>query len=465
MDKYKIVIIGAGSAGYVGAIRAAQMGASVCLVESAELGGVCLNWGCIPTKTILTSVKLLSRWRRSEALGISVHGQPGFDLKRIGERRDRVVRTQRNGIENLLRSHGVTLLRGKGRLVDPQTVMVNAADGEKAISAERIILATGSRPKALPHIPFDGDIVLSSDDAVELKSVPERLLIVGSGSVGAEFAFIYAGLGSRVTVLEMLDRALPLEDRDVSQVIEREMKKMGIEFVPGIKVETLLRKGNGATVILDDGAEIGVDKVLLSVGRAYNVESLSLSAAGVCIREDNSIQVNERLETTQPHVYAAGDCIGGRLLAHVASHEATAAVEHCLGTSRGIDYSTIPSCTFTMPEVASVGMTEEDALKANREIRVGRFEMRGLGKAHADDEIGGFVKIVVESSTDKILGAHIVGHEASCLIHEIVVAMRAGVPARDLGETVHAHPTLSEVVMEAAADASGSAIHKPKKQG
>ena len=464
MDKYKIVIIGAGSAGYVGAIRAAQLGVSVCLVESRELGGVCLNWGCIPTKTILTSAKLYSRWRKSAGLGVEIHGEPSLDLEKIRERRDRVIRTQRNGIESLLRSHGITLLRGKGRLVDPETVRVTGPDGEKAIAGEKIILATGSRPKPLPSIPFDGEVVLSSDNAVELGSIPEKLLIVGSGSIGSEFAFIYAGFGSRVTVVEMLERALPLEDRDVSAVVEREMKKRGIEFIPRTKVETLLRKGDGATVLLEDGSELEVNRVLLSIGRSYNTESLNLSAAGVSIREDHSIQVNDRLETTRRNIYAAGDCIGGRLLAHVASREAVVAVENCLKTPRSVNYSQIPGCTFTVPEVASVGMTEDQARESGTEIRIGRFDLRALGKAHADDEIEGFVKIVVESASDRVLGAHIVGNEASCLIHEIAVAMRASVPARDLGETVHAHPTLSEAVMEAAADAGGRAIHKPRRR-
>jgi dihydrolipoamide dehydrogenase len=462
MDKYEIVIIGAGPAGYVGAIRASQLGASVCLVESAELGGVCLNWGCIPTKTILTSMKLYSRWRRSGKLGIDLRGEPGLSLERIKDRRDAVVRTQRNGIERLLRSHGVTLVRGRGALVDPQTVRIGGNGTEKAVVAKNIVLATGSRPRPLPHIPFDGKVVLSSDNAVELESIPERLLVVGSGSVGAEFAFIYAGLGSRVTVVEMLDRALPLEDRDVSQVVERQMRKQGIEFIPGMRVETLLQKGDGAKVLLNDGAELSVSKVLLSVGRSYNTADLNLLAAGVSTQDDSSIQVNEKMETTRQNIYAVGDCIGGRLLAHVASREAVVAVENCLSTPRSVDYRTIPSCTFTVPEVASVGITEDEALEAGLEVRVGRFDLRALGKAHADDEIDGFVKIVVESGTDNILGAHIVGHEASCLIHEVVVAMRAGFGARDLGEAVHAHPTMAEAVMEAAADASGSAIHRPK---
>lgn len=462
MAKYKIVIIGAGSAGYVGAIRAAQLGASVCLVESALLGGVCLNWGCIPTKTILTSVELLSRWRKSALLGIEVHGEPAVDIDRIAERKERVVRTQRNGVERLLRSHGVTLIRGKGRLLDPETVKIVGDEGETAVTGERIILATGSRPKPLPHIPFDGEVVLSSDHALEIKEIPERLLIVGSGSVGSEFAFIYAGLGSRVTVIEMLDRALPLEDREVCRIVEREMKKWGIEFIAGIKVETLLRKKDGAAVLLDDGSEINVDKVLLSVGRAYNTEALNLPAASVAVREDGSIQVNQILQTTRSNVYAAGDCIGGRLLAHVASHEAIVAVENCLTTPRGVNYRLIPNCTFTVPEVASVGVTEEEAGKAGREFRVGRFDYRTLGKAHADDGIVGMVKIIADSKTDNIIGAHVVGHEASSLIHEIVVAMKAGVTARELGETVHAHPTISEAIMEAAADAGGTSIHKPK---
>ncbi len=461
MERYRIIFIGAGSAGYVGAIRAAQLGARVCLVECAELGGACLNWGCIPTKTILTSARFLSRCRRSKALGIEFESDPRVNLEQIRERRDRIIRIQRGGIENLLKSHGVTLLRGRGRIVDPETVAVSLAEGgEVSITADRIILATGSRPRPIPGIPFDGEAVLSSDHAVALKGVPERLLIVGAGSVGSEFAFIYSGLGSKVTLVEMLERALPLEDGDVSEVVEREMKKLGIDFIPGARVETLSRAKDGARAVLSDGNELEFDKVLVSIGRAYNTEDLNLEAAAIELNEDGSLKVDEKLETTCRNIYAAGDCIGGRLLAHVASEEAVTAVNNCLGTPRAVDYSVIPSCTFTVPEVASVGMTEEEAKRGGGEIEVGRFDLRTLGKAHADDEIAGMVKIIAESKTDKILGAHVAGHEASCLIHEIVVAMKAGVQAKNLGETVHAHPTLSEAIMEAAADVHGLSIHR-----
>jgi dihydrolipoamide dehydrogenase len=463
MERYGIVIIGAGSAGYVGAIRAAQLGARVCLVECAELGGVCLNWGCIPTKTILTSARFLSRCRRSGTLGIEIESNPKINLERIRERRDRIIRIQRGGVENLLKSHGVTLLRGRGRLVDPETVAVSLTDGgETAITGEKIILATGSRPRPIPGIPFDGDVVLSSDHAVALEGVPEELLIVGAGSVGSEFAFIYSGLGSKVTLVEMLERALPLEDSDVSEVVGREMRKWGIEFIPGVRVETLTRTDGRARAVLSDGKELEVDKVLVSIGRAYNTEDLNLEAVSIELNTDRSLKVDEGLETTCRNIYAAGDCIGGRLLAHVASEEAIAAVQNCLGMPGSIDYSVIPSCTFTVPEVGSVGMTEEEARGKGIEVQIGRFDLRILGKAHADDEITGMVKIIADSKTDRILGAHVVGHEASCLIHEIAVAMKAGVQAKSLGETVHAHPTLSEAIMEAAADVHGLSIHKPR---
>jgi dihydrolipoamide dehydrogenase len=395
-------------------------------------------------------------------MGIEIHGEPTVNLKRMGERRDKVVRNQRTGIESLLRSDGVTLLRGKGKLLDRRTVMVEKRDGNEMISADKILLATGSRPRPLPHIPFDGEVVVSSDEAVQLKEIPETLLIVGAGSVGAEFAFIYAGLGSHVTVVEMLDRALPLEDNDVSEIIAREMKKWGIELVTKTKVEALLKKKVGATVVLDGSQEVTANKVLLSVGRSYNTEGLQLDAAGVQVRADNAIKVNERLQTNVSNIYAAGDCTGGRLLAHVASREAVVAIENCAGITRNIDYRVIPSCTFTAPEVASVGLTEEQARESGNEIRVGRFDFRNLGKAHADGEIVGMVKIVADSETGRILGGHIVGHEASTLIHEIAAAMSAGMTAGQLAETVHAHPTLSEAVMEAAADVTGSSIHKPR---
>jgi dihydrolipoamide dehydrogenase len=305
-------------------------------------------------------------------------------------------------------------------------------------------------------------MVLSSDHAVELKNIPEKLLIVGGGTIGAEFAFIYAGLGSKVTVVEMMDRVLPLEDGDVSAIIEREMRKSGIDVMTGIKVESLFRKKKGASVILDDGTELGVSKILVSIGRTSNTEALDLSAVGVLLRDDNSIDTNEKLETNVPNIYAAGDCIGGRLLAHVASREAIVAVENCVGTPLGVNYNVIPGCTFTIPEVASVGLTEAAARASGKEIKTGRFDFRGLGKAHADGEIVGMVKIVADSETDKILGAHIVGNEASCLIHELAVVMKAGMTASDLSETVHAHPTFSEAIVEAAADVQDASIHKPK---
>ncbi|MFQ5905499.1 MAG: dihydrolipoyl dehydrogenase family protein, partial [bacterium] len=330
------------------------------------------------------------------------------------------------------------------------------------VGAGNILIATGSRPKPLPRIPFDGDVVLSSDHAVQLKDIPERLLIVGGGTIGVEFAFIYAGLGSKVTLIEMLDRVLPTEDKDVSGIVEREMRKWGIETITGTKVDTLLGKKGGATVMLDDGSELTVNRVLLAIGRAYNTEALNLLSVGIKLREDRSIEVNEKLATNFSNVYAAGDCIGGKLLAHVASKEAIVAVENCRGTPRGVDYTVIPRCTFTVPEVASVGQTEEQARESGKGISVGRFDFRALGKAHADDEITGMIKIVADSETDKILGAHIVGHAASCLIHELVVAMKAGMRARDLGEVVHAHPTVSEAVMEAAADVQDASVHKPR---
>ena len=460
MEKYGIAIIGGGPAGYVGAIRASQLDINVCLIESGELGGACTNVGCIPTKAILASVRFLSYWRSAGDLGIDIHGVPSANLKQIRERKEKIVRIQRHGIENLLKSNKVTLIRGKGKLVDPHTI---AVIGETdMVGAHRIVLATGSRPKSLPHIPFDGDMVLSSDHAVELKNIPEKLLIVGGGTIGAEFAFIYAGLGSKVTVVEMMDRVLPLEDEDVSAIIAREMRTSGIDVMTGIKVESLFRKKKGASVILDDGTELTVSKILVSVGRTSNTEALDLSAVGVRLRDDNSIDTNEKLETNVPNIYAAGDCIGGRLLAHVASREAIVAVENCLGTPLGVDYNVIPGCTFTIPEVASVGLTEAAARASGKEIKTGRFDFRGLGKAHADGEIVGMVKIVADSETDKILGAHIVGNEASCLIHELAVVMKGGMTASDLGETVHAHPTFSEAIMEAAADVQDASIHKPK---
>jgi dihydrolipoamide dehydrogenase len=463
----KLTIIGAGPGGYVAAIRAAQKGAHVTVIEEAEVGGTCLNWGCIPTKTLIASAEALERVRSAAAYGIEVSGEVKFSLEKIKERKDRVVSTQVKGIRALFKSWGVNLIEGRGLLKSANLVRVVQKDGTaQDLATDKVIIATGSRPASLPGIPVDGECVLTSDDAVRLKRIPESLLIIGAGVIGAEFAFIYRAFGAEVTMVEMLPRALATEDEEISIIIEREMKKAKINLVLNTKIESLLKEPDGAmAATLSNGQQIRAAQVLVSIGRSMNSEDLGLEDVGVGKGKRGEIVVNERMETSLAGVYAIGDVTGKMMLAHVASRQGVVAVENALGGSSRMDYGVVPAGIFTMPEVGSVGLREKQALELGIRHKVGRFQYRGLGKAHAMGEITGMVKIVVDEATDKVLGVHMCGAHATDLIHEGALAIQMGATSQQLGSMIHAHPTLAEALMEAAEDVHGMAIHLPKRMG
>ena len=462
----RIVILGAGPGGYVAAIRAAQLGGDVTVVEKEEVGGTCLNRGCIPTKALVSSAEALELVRHARNYGVEVEGEVAYSLGAMMERKAKVVATQVKGILGLFKSHGVRLVRGTGRFKDARTVVVESGEGgPEEISADAVIVATGSRPAVIPAFPVDEERILSSDGALALEEIPETLLIVGAGVIGCEFAFILHALGARVTMVEMMPRAVPPADAEIAALLERELKKRKIKLHCGEKILGVEEGEDGLLVAsLESGKRISAHKVLVSIGRTFNTDDLGLDRAGVATGPRGEIRVNERMETNVPGVYAVGDVVGGMMLAHEASAEGVVAVENALGRDRVMDYAVVPSAIFTMPEIGSVGLTEERAREAGAEVRVGRFPFRGLGKAHAMGEIVGLAKIVADARTDRILGVHVMGAHASDLVHEAAVLMRGGGTVRDMADTIHAHPTLSESLMEAAHAVHGECIHLPKEK-
>jgi len=461
-DDFDLLIIGAGPAGYVGAIRAAQLGAKVCLVERAEVGGVCLNKGCIPTKTLTNFVDLLEKAKTLSKLGIRVDGVPAPDLAAAMRRKREIVSSQVKGIRTMLAGRGVTLVNGEASFADQRTIEVKHGDSLARISGKKVLIATGSESSELPNLKFDGTTIISSSDALELEEIPRRVLVIGAGAIGCEFALILGALGSSVTMVEVMERVLPLEDHDVSAIVEREFKKRKVTLITSDSVESCLKSESGVKCTLESGREIDVDKVLVSVGRHLNTRGLGLEKAGVKCGEKGEIVVNEAMATEAPGVYAAGDVVGKKMYAHSASRESIVAVSNALGMRKVMDYSAVPSCVFTRPQVASVGITEKGAIDKGLQVKVGIFNLRALGMAHVLDEISGMVKIVADARTDVVLGVHIVGAHACELIHEGVVAVANKLTATSLGETIHAHPTLSEAVMEAAEAVHGLSIHSSR---
>lgn len=460
----RIVIIGAGPGGYVAAIRAAQLGASVTVIEDKEVGGTCLNWGCIPTKALVASAEMLDKVRKVEDFGIELTGEVRPNISRILERKNKIVTTLVKGIKGLFKSWNIRILDGRGFIVGEGRVKVALkTGGEEEIEADRIIIATGSRPAQIPTFPFDGKRILSSDDALHPEKIPGSLLIVGAGVIGCEFAFIYREFGSEVTMVEMLPRAISTEDEEISSILERELKKKKIKLMTGVKVERVDIKENSVVSYLSNGTTVEAEQVLVSIGRAMNSKGIGLENIGVRTGDRGEIEVNEKMQTNRENVYAIGDVTGGIMLAHVASKQGMVAAENAVGGTSVIKYDVVPAAIFTSPEISSVGLRERQALDKGFKIRIGRFQFRGLGKAHATGEISGMVKIIADEASDKILGVHIVGPHASDLIHEAALAIEKGLTSHDIAHTIHAHPTLAEGIMEAAEDVRDQAIHVPKK--
>ncbi len=459
MSDNKVIIIGAGPAGYVAAIRAAQLGAEVSLIEEAQVGGTCLNRGCIPTKSLLASTEALSLIRRAKRLGIEVDGiKPDFTC--MMERKNEVVSRVVKGVEYLLKANKVKLVKGKASFLDLHKVEVKTPQGKEKIEGDFTIIATGSKPVLLPFIDFNHPAVLTSERALELTHIPQSLLIVGAGVIGCEFASIFGPLGTQITMVELMDTILPQEDKRISLMMKQILQKRGINIFTHTRLEEITDyQKDSLTARLDNGEKISPEKMLVCVGRSPYTEGVGLENLDLRLDQKGNILVNERMQTNQERAYAIGDVVGGYLLAHVAFEEGIVAAENALGVNSKIDYTSIPNSIFTSPQIATVGLTLDKARERGIEARIGRFRFSASGKAQALDETDGFVQLVVEEESGEILGGQIIGPHAADLVHEIALAVRWELTVDEIGSTVHAHPTLSEVVMEAARKAQGKPIH------
>ena len=461
----RIVILGAGPGGYVAAVRAAQLGATVTVIENRSLGGVCLNWGCIPSKALLSVVELGETLKKAHDLGLQLSHPPAYAPAQMVARKNRIVGGLVNGIATLLKHWGVSHVQGTGRLVNDRTVRVSLADGaETSVRADGIVIATGSSPAALPMVPVDGCEVMTSREALEIPRIPERLLIIGGGVEGCEFASLYAGLGSHVTVVEMTARLLPVEDEEISAFIERELKKRRVRIIVGNSVKSVEKTAAGLTSELADGERLICDAILVSVGRRCNSKGIGLEEVGVQLGNNGEIEVNDHLETNVPGVYAVGDVVGKAMLAHVASAQGKVAVDNLVGNVKIMNYDVVPAGIFTLPEIGRVGLTEGQIREQGVAPKIGRYRYSALGKAHAVGDTVGLVKILADPQTDRVLGAHLVGTHAADLVHEAALAMRLNARAQDVADMIHAHPTHAEALMEAFEDVEGTAIHLARKR-
>ena len=468
-----IAILGAGPGGYVAAIRAAQLGARVTVIENQALGGVCHNWGCIPSKALLSVVELGDKVKKADEMGLVLEGSVRYDLARMVARKNKVVSTLVKGIATLFKTWGIEHLDGTGELIAERHVRVAKRDGtEASVQADAIVIATGSSWPSLPLFPIDGRQIITSKQAMDLETIPASLLIIGAGVEGCEFASLYSGLGTRVTMVELMPSILPLEDGEIAGVMERELKKRGVEIRTGTTVESAEQQAGSVTARLKDGSAITAEKLLVSVGRGFNSKGIGLEKVGVQLGRRGEIQVNDRMETSVPGIYAIGDVVGKSMLAHVASAQGKVAAANILGRRQEMNYNVVPAGIFTLPEIGRVGLTEQQARERCRQlgqdpetgITVGRFRYAGVGKAQATGDVTGLFKVVVDAKTGAILGVHILGAHAADLIHEAALAMQTGTTASHVAEMIHAHPTLAEGLMEAAEDVDGLAIHLARKR-
>ena len=455
--KYDIIVIGSGPGGYVAAIRASQLGKKVAIVEKAELGGVCLNWGCIPTKALLKSAQVYTYCKNAAHYGVAIEGEVKPDWEKVVARSRTVAETMSKGVAFLMKKNNIDIIAGFGRLAGEGKVDVEGSIYE----ADAVILATGARPRQMPFMQVDGEHVISSKEALTLPTLPQSMIVVGSGAIGSEFACLYASMGVKVTVIEYMPQMMPLEDEEVAKAMERSFRKMRATVMTSTTVKNVAVVDGQCHVDIEGkkGAEtLTADVVLSAVGVKSNIENIGLEEMGIAVERDK-IVVDEHYQTSATGVYAIGDIIATPALAHVASAEAIHCVEHICGlTPDAVDYSTIPSCVFTSPEVASVGMTEQQAREKGIEYKVGRFPFTASGKATAAGDRDGFVKLIFDES-EKLIGAHMVGATVTEMLGEPTLAKRLGATAHAIAKTIHSHPTMHEGLMEAAEAAMGAAIH------
>jgi dihydrolipoamide dehydrogenase len=460
MAHYQVVVIGTGPGGYIAAIRAAQLGLKTAVVEKDELGGTCLNWGCIPTKSWIVTAHLFEQIKRAKEFGIIV-GEPQIDWPALVARKNKIVKQLTGGVKQLLSGRQVDILKGTAKLTAANRIAIAKPDsGTDEITTDHIILATGAYAWNPPGWALDGERVIGSKEALDLSHQPKRIAILGGGVIGCEFACFFAAIGSQVTVVEMLPRLVMAEDEEISAALEREMKKQKVALHMGTKVEDRRDNSDGSiTLTLSGGKTVDVDTVLVATGRRPWSEGLGLETVGISRADRGKIAVNDKLQTSVPNIFAIGDVTDIKQLAHFASAQGKAAAEIIAGHPSQTNWRAVPAATFTSPEIASVGLTEAEAKAEGRRVKVGRFPFRAHGRNIADGETTGFVKIVGDADTDQVLGASIFGAKASELIHEASLAIGADLDVAAIAQAIHAHPTMMEALGEAAEDADNLAVH------
>ncbi len=467
-QRFDAVVIGAGPGGYPAAIRLGQLKVKTAVIEREYMGGVCLNVGCIPSKAVIHAAKMYEKLSHTADIGITIQGKPSLDMKKLQQWKGGVVTKLTTGVRGLLKGNGVEIIEGSATLGKPgpdgHVITIKGKGGDQTILAKNIVLATGSRPIEIPGFKIDQKRVIDSTGALALEAVPARMVVIGGGYIGLELGMVYAKFGTKVTVVEAMPRLLGTMDKDCVGVVERKLKKLGVEVMLETKAKSWEDKGDRAvlTVELKDGktATVDTDVILMSIGRRPNSENLGLDQAGVAIDKRGFVISDDHLRTNVGGIYAIGDLIGGMMLAHKATKEGEVVAEIIAGHKAAFDVRTIPAVVFTDPEIASTGLTEDEArAKGHDKLKVGKFPFAALGRALSVNDTDGFVKVIADGVTGELLGVHIVGNGASDLIAEATLAIEMGAVVDDLRLTVHAHPTLSEAIMEAAAVALGEAIH------
>jgi len=467
-QRFDAVVIGAGPGGYPAAIRLGQLKVKTAIIEREYIGGVCLNVGCIPSKSVIHAAKMFEKLGHTDDIGITIQGKPSLDMKKMQQWKGGVVNKLTSGVRTLLKGNGVTIIDGSATLLksgpDGHRITVKTKTGEETIITKNIVLATGSRPIEIPGFKIDQKRIIDSTGALALDTLPARMVVIGGGYIGLELGMVYAKFGTKVTVVEAMPRLLGTMDKDCVAVVERKLKKLGVEVMLDTKAKSWEEKGDRAvlTVELKDGktAAVDTDVILMSIGRRPNSENLGLDAAGVALDKRGFVIADDQLRTNVGGIYALGDLIGGMMLAHKATKEGEVVAEVIAGHKAAFDVRTIPAVVFTDPEIASTGLTEDEAkAKGHEKLKIGKFPFAVLGRALSVNDTDGFVKVIGDAGTGELLGVHIVGNGASDLIAEATLAIEMGAVVDDLRLTIHAHPTLSEAMMEAAAVALGEAIH------
>jgi len=459
---YDVIVLGSGPGGYVAAIRASQLGLKTAIVEKEALGGICLNWGCIPTKALLKSAQVFEYLNHAKDYGISVSGGSA-DMKAIVARSRAVAEGMSKGVQFLMKKNKIDVIMGTGKLQPGKKIEVTGADGKKqTVEGKHIIIATGARSRALPNLPQDGKKIIGYREAMVLADQPKSMVVVGSGAIGSEFAYFYNAIGTKVTLVEFMPTIVPVEDEEVSKQLEKSFKKQGIEVMTSSEVTNVDTKGKGCVVTVKNAAgekKIECDIVLSAVGIATNLEGIGLEEVGI-VTDKGKVKVNEYYATNMPGYYAIGDIVPGPALAHLASAEGITCVEAIAGMNpHPIDYGNIPGCTYCSPEVASVGITEKAAKEKGIEIKVGKFPFSASGKASAAGAKDGFVKLIFDAKYGELLGAHMIGYNVTEMIAECVSIRKLETTGHEIIKTIHPHPTMSEAIMEAAAAAYGEVIH------